>query len=383
MITGKKIFWLAAAILLLSGSCVSGKAPNKTHVGDHMVEQEITNFKKEEPRAENTETPEAAIPTPIDPCAGTEKPEEPLPIYQSDLNGVPFWRYLQDECGYLENLLDEQNSAPGTVVMPIMLHSISDNCERSVDGSCVTEEEFYNLMDRLIENDFQAISTEQFIGFLYENKPIPYRSVLLIADDRRNGIYFDRFFRPYYEEYGWPVVSAYIANGSLGPKVLAENIALEEEGWVDHQAHGANHNIPIMNWRFDAEVNGMNAYKYIDNEISYPIQFFGEHFDKRPILFVWPGGGFTKYAAELAASYGYRAAFTINQNGPIFYNLVPLGAEYTLDVPLFVLPRYWSYAAASEIENVLSMQAELEEFFNENEDLIWNYLCACRQAGNE
>ena len=198
---------------------------------------------------------------PVFSCEDISHSEVPIESFASPNSKTLFFPYLDDPCEYLEKQFDEGKSAPGTVVMPIMFHSISDNCVRDSDGSCITDVEFYELMDALIANGFEAISAEEFTGFLYNNEVIPHRSVLLIADDRRNGIYFETFFQSYYEDYGWPVISAYIASNSLGMRVTEENAALEKEGWVDHQAHGAYHNIPITNWRWDAEINGMNAYK--------------------------------------------------------------------------------------------------------------------------
>jgi len=376
-----KIFCVIFSLFVIFGSisCNQHVPSDETVFTDKPIEAAPDTLQVPTQAAieEHLESDPVESATPVFSCEGDNYTKELVKAFSSPNSKTPFFPYLDDPCEYQEKQFGEGKSAPGTVVMPIMFHSISDNCVRDSDGSCVTDVEFYELMDALVANGFEAISAEEFTGFLYENKKIPNRSVLLIADDRRNGIYFETFFKPYYEDYGWPVISAYIASNSLGMRVTEENAALEKQGWVDHQAHGAFHNIPITNWRWDAEVNGMNAYKYIENEITYPIEFFNEYFNKTPVLFVWPGGGYTEYAAGVVKENGYKAAFTINQRGPIFFNAVPLSDEYTLNVPLFVLPRYWSYNAITKIDEILAIQADAEAYFKENRDILLGNYCAC------
>ena len=89
-------------------------------------------------------------------------------------------------------------------------------------------------MNDLHDMGFQAITMQQMADFMYNNAKIPQRSVLLIVDDRHFAEYFNDHFRPYYEEWGWPVVNAYIGIDER-PDLWAENAALSAEGWVDYQ----------------------------------------------------------------------------------------------------------------------------------------------------
>ncbi|NIV14080.1 MAG: hypothetical protein GWN62_23235, partial [Aliifodinibius sp.] len=91
-------------------------------------------------------------------------------------------------------------------------------------------------METLKEQNFEAINMEALVGFLETNEKIPPRSILLIADDRHFRQYFDTFFRPYYEKWGWPVVNAWISHPEQTQAGLwEENEALAREGWVDYQ----------------------------------------------------------------------------------------------------------------------------------------------------
>jgi hypothetical protein len=85
--------------------------------------------------------------------------------------------------------------------MPIMFHSIGG----ITGGDRISEADFHILMQALRDNGFQAITTTQLAGFLEGNAKIPQRSIILIVDDRRARYYYDTLFRPYWEEYGWPI----------------------------------------------------------------------------------------------------------------------------------------------------------------------------------
>ena len=126
--------------------------------------------------------------------------------------------------------------------MTIMFHSISN----ATSGDQMSEYDFHTLMNKLHEEGFTAINTTQMADFMEHNAKIPQRSVLLVVDDRRYSQYFNLYFRKYWTDYGWPVVNAWISlDDAIGQVTLPENVALENEGWVDHQAHGYIHNIPI------------------------------------------------------------------------------------------------------------------------------------------
>ena len=200
--------------------------------------------------------------------------------------------------------------------------------------------------------------------FLEYNAKIPPRSVVFIADDRHYADYFNRNFRPIWMKYGWPVVNAWISHPDTIQILWEENEALEQEGWVDHQAHGVIHNIIATENSTD---------EFLLNELNGSIVAFQEHFGKTPVAYIWPGGGFTARAAELAREVGYRIGFTINSRGPVMFNWVPLADQrnpnYPLALPegpaqnpLMVLPRYWPIEVSSNMDKVRVMGTEAAEY---------------------
>jgi hypothetical protein len=206
-------------------------------------------------------------------------------------------------------------------------------------------------MNDLHEMGFEAINMEQMADFMERNAKIPQRSVLLIVDDRHFPEYFNDHFRPFHDQWGWPVVNAYIAKDER-PDLWAANAALSAEGWVDYQSHGVIHNINIT---------GASTDEFILSELQGSITNIQKYMNKTPIAYIWPGGGFTPHAVQLARQVGYRLGFTVNPRGPVMFNWVPLndGAGTTYEIadgpvndPLMVLPRYWDTDARAHLDTV-------------------------------
>jgi hypothetical protein len=281
--------------------------------------------------------------------------------------------YITDTCQYLRDKWSSSNSAPGTVVMVIMFHSIAS--EGITNANQISQGDFTILMNDLHSQGFAAIKMQQLSDFLYKNAKIPSRSVVLLVDDRHYGQYFDSYFRPYYEQWGWPVVNAFISFPENTQQLWDENAALEKEGFVDHQAHGVIHNTPISNQVSD---------DYILNELNGSITAFLQHLNKTPIAFIWPGGGFTPHAAQLARQSGYQLGFTINPRGPVMYNWVPLSdapdsmrpsymPEGAVNDPLMVLPRYWDTDADLRIDEARIVGNEAAAYAEQNRNVELEY----------
>ncbi len=255
--------------------------------------------------------------------------------------------------------------------MPIMFHSIGGE----TSGSRISEADFHELMQTLHADGFQAITTAQTAGFLEHNARIPRLSVLLIVDDRRAVYYYNTLFRPYWEEYGWPVVNAWISlDDSIGAENLPDHVALEAEGWVDHQAHGFQH-LPIGSDSSD---------EYINQELQKSKDVFQENFHKQPIAFIWPGGNFTPHAAALARQLGYQLGFTVNPRGPLLFNWIPISdtidpqrpswiPEGPVNDPLMVLPRYWDTDAILHISDVIQIGQDSAAYAEQNKVLELEY----------
>jgi len=310
-----------------------------------------------------TETPIPTAPSPRTP------PALPSVYIASRLNPLDTpHTYIQDSCQYLYDKWNSNNAAPGTVVMVVMLHGIKRDAA-DVTPNDITVQDFKQMMDDLKEQGFEAINATQMADFMDHNAKIPMRSVLLIQDDRRTGENYNTHFRPYYEKWGWPVVNSWIS-AEDGPRALslADNIALEAEGWVDHQSHGYIHNINMTDESTD---------EFIKTEFERSIADLQTNFDKTPVAIIWPGGGFGLRPVQFARQYGYRIGFTINPRGPVMYNWVPLADEtdparpaylpegYVND-PRMVIPRYWPYQVQANLDIVRNIGKEAAAYAEQN-----------------
>ncbi len=286
--------------------------------------------------------------------------------------------YITDTCQYLHDKWNSNNAAPGTVVMVVMFHGITqEKAERTHD---ISKQDFKKLMNDLKDQGFEAINATQLADFMDHNTKIPARSVLLIQDDRHFAQNFNEHFRPYWEKWGWPVVNAYIAKDER-PDLWSENAALAAEGWVDYQAHGVIHN---------ENMSDASTDEFITGELQGAITNLQKYFNKTPVAIIWPGGGFGVRPVQFARKYGYRLGFTVNPRGPIMYNWVPLAdqpdparpaylAEGYVNDPRLVLPRYWPYQVQASLDTVRTIGNEAAAYAEQNKATELEYydiMCA-------
>lgn len=315
-----------------------------------------------------------ATPLPTDtqippPTAVRTPPALPSTFTASQLNPLDApHTYIQDTCQYLYDKWNSNNAAPGTVVMVVMLHGIKKD-KADVTANDITVQDFRQMMNDLKEQGFEAINATQMADFIDHNTKIPPRSALLIQDDRRTAENFNAHFREFHEQWGWPVVNAWISwDDSIRAINLQDNIALEKEGWVDHQSHGYVHNI---------NMNDSSTDEFIKGEFEGSINDLKTNFNKTPVAIIWPGGGFGIRPVQFARQYGYRLGFSINPRGPVMYNWIPLAdqedparpayqAEGYVNDPRMVLPRYWPYQVQANLDVVRNIGKDAAVYAEQN-----------------
>ncbi|HCR71609.1 MAG TPA: hypothetical protein DIW23_09210 [Anaerolineae bacterium] len=315
--------------------------------------------------------------TPV-PTATVPRTPPALPsTFQTGLISIesPPRNYIADACQYIKNKWDSTKSTPGTVVMVIMSHRIDQDATTSNAGTTtISSRDLKQLMDDLYEAGFTAINMQQMSDFMYDNAKIPERSFLFIIDDRASASKYNDHFRGYYEDWGWQIVNAYIGLDER-PDLWAENAALSAEGWVDYQAHGYIHNIPISDGSTD---------EFIMSEMSGVIGTFQKYFNKTPIAYIWPGGGFSRRAVEIGTQLGYKLGFTVNPRGPVMYNWIPQADTFNASNPLAIpetpagnplmtIPRYMDIYARENIDSVRVIGQEAKAYAEQNKAIELEY----------
>lgn len=364
-------------LLILLSSCqpASSSAPT-ADINAALTQAFETAFAQLQP----TGTPvPSGTPLPL-PTAVRTPPALPSTFVAGQLNSLDTpHTYIEDTCQYLHDKWNPDNAAPGTMVMAIMFHGITQ--EQATRVHDISKQDFKQLMNDLKEQGFEAINATQLADFLDHNAKIPPRSVILIVDDRHRAESFNEHFRPYYEQWGWQVVNGWISAFGAQDAFLLENVALANEGWVDYQSHGFIHNENMTDSSTD---------DFLRQELEGSRENLQTHFDKTPVAIIWPGGNFGLRPVQSARQYGYRIGFTINPRGPVMYNWVPLAKEQDPGRPIFlhesyvndprmVLPRYWPYQVQSNLDTVRTIGNEAAAYAEQNKATELEYydiLCA-------
>jgi hypothetical protein len=369
------IFSLITTLLTTCAPSVSSSPPDVSPAYTQAFETALAALQPADtPVSTGTPVPAAtAVRTP---------PALPSTFVASQLNSLDTpHTYIQDTCQYLYDKWNSNNAAPGTVVMVVMLHGIKKDAA-DVTANDITVQDFRQMMNDLKEQGFEAINAAQMADFVDHNAKIPVRSVLLIQDDRRTGENFNDHFRPFHDKWGWPVVNAWISwEDSIRTINLQDNIALEAEGWVDHQSHGYVHNINMTDSSTD---------EFLKTEFEKSIADLQANFNKTPVAIIWPGGNFGIRPVQFARQYGYRIGFTINPRGPVMYDWIPL-AEQTdparpafqpegyVNDPRMVLPRYWPYQVQANLDVVRNIGNAAAAYAEQNKATELEYydsMCA-------
>ena len=160
-------------------------------------------------------------------------------------------------------------------------------------------------------------------------------------------------------------------------------MALEREGFVDHQASGVS---------LDTDLSDESSKAVITRELEGSLFSFAERFGKTPYAFIWPNGGFGLRPVQAARQLGYQLGFTSNARGPIMYNWVPLADETdparptyapegSINDPLMTLPRYSPDQALEAIDAVRASGKEAAAYAEANKATeIEYYEIMCRAA---
>jgi peptidoglycan/xylan/chitin deacetylase (PgdA/CDA1 family) len=271
--------------------------------------------------------------------------------------------YIADSCTYLERRWDPQGALPGTVVAPIMFHSILEGNTTPTDSSAINFEQFEGIVRQAERLGFETITMEELLAFLKENAKIPKRSMILILDDRKPGTAED-YFLPVNEEHDWTTTLAWIADSDTdqrpgrraGETLWGWIERINDTGYFDVQSHGKDH----------IYINEDMSEETIRTEIEGSIPFLEAHFGQTPIAYIWPGGNFTEFGIQVAHEAGFELGFTIFSRGPVQFNWIPQGHEFAFEDPLMLLPRFWSSAAVFNLEQTAQVGDAAQAFARDN-----------------
>ena len=284
----------------------------------------------------------------------------PLEMFATRLfrQGVLPQTYLEDNCSFLRLRWSPEGSQPGTVVVPIMFHSIvQDGTQLADPNKDITADQYNSFVEYAHYLGFETITTQELLDFLTNNASIPPRSMMIIVDDRRPGLIRD-WIMPVLEEYDWTATAAYIADPNSLQWAWDLMDQLYASGRLDVQSHGYSGQLYIVP---ETPVDQIQA------EIWDSTPVLEGHFVKRPIAFIWPGGNFTQLSVQIARQGGYELGFSAYSRGPLLFNWIPLGEEErAVSDPLMVLPRAWSSAVNLNLDEAVKISEQAAAFAEQN-----------------
>ncbi len=281
--------------------------------------------------------------------------------------------YIEDTCRYLRNKWNPGNAEPGTVVMIIRVGEIFNGLQNDIDG--INLGQFAEAMQELKTQGFEAITMKDFLYFIERNIKIPHRSILVIQDGNYGKEYFYKYYQDYWTNWNWSVVNGWTSDPNMTESLWTENITLEYEGWVDHQAQGV---IP------DTVLLDDTSKAVITRELEGSLTAFADRFGKTPYAFIWPGNGFGLRPVTAARQLGYQLGFTANSRGPVMYNWIPLAdqadparpsyiPEGPVNDPLMTLPRYSPDQVLDAIDTVRGISQESAAYAEANKAAELDY----------
>lgn len=284
------------------------------------------------------------------------------------LPGVSPVTYVDDPCAYLANKWGEGKAEPGTVIVPIMFHSILKPGKEPTKAEDITSEYFEFFMAYAEQIGFETVTTAELVDFLENNTAIPKYSMILILDDRRPDT--PELFMPYLEANDWTLTLAFPTTDASSESLWEKIQAYVATGRVEVQSHGHNH----------VYLQSYTSQEVMEEEIYRPVEVIQERFGTTPQALIWPGGNFTPESIAMAHEAGFEVGFTVYSRGPLMYNRIPLGEpEQAMDDPLMVLPRAWSSAADVALNNALQISeaiaAQAEEV-RQQEELYYDLYCS-------
>lgn len=281
--------------------------------------------------------------------------------------------YVDETCRYLRNKWNPSNAEPGTVVMIVMFGKIQTGA--ATEPNSINVADYMKIMQLLKDQGFEAINMKQFLFFIERNVKIPPRSVLVIQNGNYEEEYYYKYFREYWDNWGWPVVNGWQSDPETTERVWRENINMEMEGWVDHQAQGVSP---------ETKLSDESAKTVIARELQGSLDAFAYQYGKTPIAFIWPNGGFGLRPVEAARLLKYQLGFTANPRGPVMYNWIPLADEIDparpdympegqINDPLMTLPRYLPDQIFTSIDQVRAIGKAAAEYYQNNKEIEHEY----------
>jgi peptidoglycan/xylan/chitin deacetylase (PgdA/CDA1 family) len=202
----------------------------------------------------------------------------------------------------------------GYQTVPILTyHNFSETKE---DLMMVKKDLFEQQMRYLHDNDYIAITLDDFFDFLEYRKQLPRKAVVITFDDGWQGVYTIAF--PILKKYGFPAtLFVYTDLISGNRKTLSwAQLAELDKGGIDIQCHTKTHRNLI---KIKDGESLKNYVSEVEKEISESTRIIDEKLHKDVKYFAYPYGDTNSLVIALLREKGFRGAFTVKRDANPFF----------------------------------------------------------------
>lgn len=198
-------------------------------------------------------------------------------------------------------------------------HVSEDNPSKS--SIVVTKEKFREHIKTLKDNGYTTLTMSQLNDYLFNNKPIPEKSVMITFDDGYDDNYSNAF--PILKEFNMNATIFVISALMDTPNYLTSSQVKELSDYgIDIQSHTANH-ADLITLSYEDQLKEFTVSKEtLEKTTGKPI-----------ISIAYPLGHFNEDSKKAALKAGYSMGFTIDRGyadrDDIHFQLNRICVDYT------------------------------------------------------
>lgn len=201
----------------------------------------------------------------------------------------------------------------------IMYHGITRNPKKQ-GRFVISEEEFESDLKYLKENGYKTIFMKELISYVYEDKPLPEKPIIITFDDGYYNNYLYGF--PLAKKYESKIVISpigyctdqYTQNGNKNPNyahISWDNInEMIKSGYVEIQNHSYNMHCNTKGRNGCKKKRGESSQHYeevLDDDLIKMQNLMKEKTGTVPNTFTYPFGAVSKDSVKIIKGLGFKA----------------------------------------------------------------------------
>lgn len=231
-----------------------------------------------------------------------------LTLFAYDLNGIV-------------KAIQVSNIAMANPKVPIvMYHHVKDT---QPGKDCITRSEFENDLKYLQKNNYTTITMNDLIDYVYQDKELPEKPIILSFDDGLLSTYVNVY--PLLQKYNMKIVLSILGLSSEKfTKSVDVNINYSHATWDQLNEMQASGLVEIQNHSYDmhSTTNGRygcgqkknESYEEYEKEITEDVIIFNEKvklaLNIEPTTFTYPYGKYNNNTEIIIRELGFKATLT-------------------------------------------------------------------------